>query len=241
MSDNSIPEINIRKKLAEISERGFIKSLRKDNTGIGFTLETVLGIKENNIGKPDFTYKNIPVELKAQREHASSNITLITKSPCWEPLSAKQIIEKYGYEDAKRRHGLKVTLKASDFNSQGLKLEIKDKENKLNIIHKEDGIICYFLIDELMQKIKAKLFENLLLVFADTKTRNGAEYFHYNKAVLLSKLSAKGFKKLLSEGLIVWEFRMHIKDSGGVRDHGAGFRLNKSHIDELYEEREIIL
>lgn len=68
MDVSILPEIDIKNKLSEISKKGFIKSLRKDNTGIGFTLETLLGIKENNLGEPDFIYKGLKVELKAQRK-----------------------------------------------------------------------------------------------------------------------------------------------------------------------------
>ncbi len=239
MTENSLQEMDIKDVLTKISERGYIKSLRKNNTGIGYTLETIMGIKENNSGEADFAYNGIPVELKAQRKHASSNITLITKSPHWEPLSAKEIIEKYGYKDAKGRKGLKVTLKATEFNPQELKLETTD--GNINIMHRKDGVICYFIIDELMDKIDTKLFENLLLVFAETKKEHGIEFFHYNEAVLLRKLSASGFKQLINEGLMVWEFRMHIKCSGSVRDHGAGFRLNRRQIDKLYEKKERML
>lgn len=239
MTNNSLQELNIKDILSDISKRGYIKSLRKDNTGIGYTLETIMGIKENNSGEADFMYNGIPVELKAQRKHASSNITLITKSPHWDPLSAKEIIEEYGYKDAKDRKGLKVTLKATEFNPQELKLETTD--GNINIVHRKDGVICYFIIEELMNKINTKLFENLLIVFAETKKENGIEFFHYNEAVLLRKLSTSGFKQLINEGLIVWEFRMHIKSSGSIRDHGAGFRLNRKHIDKLYEKKENIL
>ena len=45
-----LPEIDIKKELEKLKEKGYIKSLRKDNTGIGFTVETLLGIKENNLG-----------------------------------------------------------------------------------------------------------------------------------------------------------------------------------------------
>lgn len=53
----------------------------------------MLKIKENNSGEPDFTDSklNIPVELKAQRETASSRVTLMTKTPNWEPLKPKEI------------------------------------------------------------------------------------------------------------------------------------------------------
>ena len=76
-----IPEIDIKEKLKEISEKGFIKALRKSDTGIGFTLETEMGIKENNLKNEDFTYKREKVELKAQRKGTTSNITLFTKEP----------------------------------------------------------------------------------------------------------------------------------------------------------------
>jgi hypothetical protein len=236
-----LPEIDIEKKLLEISKKGFIKTLREGNTGIGFTLETLLGIKENNEGDPDFTYQVEPVELKAQREKASSRITLITKSPHWDPLSDKKIIEKYGYKDKKGRKGLKITLKATDFNQWGLKLEIDEDANRLNIIHKSDGTVCYFFLDELMKKLSEKLFKNLLLVIAETKGNDKNECFHYKNAVLLTNLTEDSFMKLLKEGLIVWEFRMHIKESGSVRDHGSGFRINRKYIDKLYEKKQVIL
>ena len=44
----------IKKDLKELSEKGWIKSNRTHNTGIGKTLEDYLGITENNIALPDF-------------------------------------------------------------------------------------------------------------------------------------------------------------------------------------------
>ena len=46
--------IHIKKALKELSEKGWIKSNRLHNTGIGKTLEDYLGITENNIALPDF-------------------------------------------------------------------------------------------------------------------------------------------------------------------------------------------
>lgn len=39
----------IKKALGELSKKGWIKSDRSHNTGIGKTLEDLLGIKENNM------------------------------------------------------------------------------------------------------------------------------------------------------------------------------------------------
>ncbi len=242
-----LQEIDIKQKLLELSKKGFVKSLRKDNTGIGFTLETLLKIKENNLGEPDFTYKGLPIELKAQRIDASSRVTLFTKVPHWSPLSAREIIEKYGYPDAKGRQGLKITLKVDDFNNKGFKLELEEKSNRLNIVHKEGGIVAFFKIEELMETLKKKLFENLLLVLAERKKIGEDEYFHYKRAILLTNLSEKAFEKLLKQGLVVWEFRMDIRERHKgkgdffVRDHGPGFRLGRNHLDKLYEKKEVIL
>lgn len=43
----------LREKLSEIKQAGYIVSLRRGNTGIGYTLETLLGVKENNLKKEE--------------------------------------------------------------------------------------------------------------------------------------------------------------------------------------------
>ena len=162
MSD--LPEVDIKKELEEIFKLGFVKSMRSDNTGIGYTLETLLKIKENNIGEPDLKYNGLPVELKSQREKASSRVTLMTKTPHWNPLKPKEIMEKFGYTDVQGRQGLKITLIANTFNAKGFKLEVDKKTNRLNIIHKDYGVVAYFDIKELMDCLRKKIYQNLLLV-----------------------------------------------------------------------------
>ena len=238
MSD--LPEVDIKKELEEIFKLGFVKSMRSDNTGIGYTLETLLKIKENNIGEPDLKYNGLPVELKSQREKASSRVTLMTKTPHWNPLKPKEIMEKFGYTDVQGRQGLKITLIANTFNAKGFKLEVDKKTNRLNIIHKDYGVVAYFDIKELMDCLRKKIYQNLLLVLAEVKHKEKQEYFRYKKAILLKDLSEESFENLFNDGLIVWEFRMHIKESGAVRDHGPGFRISRNHINKLYAENNVI-
>ena len=61
-------------KFKEIREMGYVSSQRKGPTGIGYTLETLLGINENNDAFPDIE----GAELKAHRANSSSLITLFT-------------------------------------------------------------------------------------------------------------------------------------------------------------------
>ncbi len=235
-----LKRVDIVKELKKLFKKGYVKSLRSNDTGIGYTLETLLKIKENNSGEPDFNYKGLPVELKAQRETASSRVTLMTKTPNWEPLKPKEIMEKFGYKDLHGRQALKITLIANNFNAKGFKLEVDKANNRLNIVHKNYGTVAYFDVNELMQKLSNKIYKNLILVLADRKRKGKTEYFRYKKAILLQELSEEAFEKLFNDGLIVWEFRMHIKPDGSVRDHGPGFRISKNHISKLYEKNKVI-
>lgn len=76
---HDIPEIDIREELPRIKAMGFVKSLRSSDTGIGFTFETLMGIKENNLCNHDFTYNGELVESKAQRSDTNSMVMLFTK------------------------------------------------------------------------------------------------------------------------------------------------------------------
>jgi len=54
---------NQRSSQEDFTKKGWIKSERKHDTGIGQTLEHHLGMTENNISLPDFG----KMELKSQR------------------------------------------------------------------------------------------------------------------------------------------------------------------------------
>jgi hypothetical protein len=57
-----------------IKRTGWVKSKRRGATGIGYTLEELLGVPENNIALPDLG----EIELKAHRINSTSMITLFT-------------------------------------------------------------------------------------------------------------------------------------------------------------------
>lgn len=164
----------------------------------------------------------------------------MTKTPNWEPLKPKEIMERFGYRDKEGRQALKITLVANNFNAKGFKLDVDKRNTRLNIVHNNYGVVAYFDIKELMEKLSDKIYKNLVLVLAERKIKEKQEYFKYSKAILLQELSEEAFEKLFNDGLIVWEFRMHIKENGGVRDHGPGFRISRNHIDKLYAKHEVI-
>src|SRR3989344_9427241 len=157
----------LKQKLREISEKGFIKSHRSNNTGIGKTLEDEMGISENNLPEHDFTIGKTLIELKAQRIEAGTPVTLSTKEPTWK-TNKFEAIRKTGYLDKQGRQALKIILSTTGYNPKGYKLEIRGIFTKrIAIIHHELGEVCFFDFGKLMSIIRAKLGENILLVLAD--------------------------------------------------------------------------
>lgn len=220
MPNFMIPEIDIKSKLHEIESKGFIKSLRKSDTGIGFTLETEMGIKENNLKNEDFTYEGELVELKTQRKDTTSNITLFTREPEKGDINDKKLMEKYGYVDKKARPALKITVTTRNYTPQNLNLKVDLVARKISLNHRIDDLLWTWSIDDLKMKI-----QNLLLVFAERKRDQGVEFFHYNEAYYFTKFKDDVFLKLMERGRIVVDLRMHLKQTGKVRNHGTAFRI----------------
>ena len=111
--------------IKELKKRGFIKTHRSGNTGIGKTLEDLLGIKENNFPGPD----GITTELKSARKNSKSMLTLFTKSPDPHGINSK-LLKNFGYPGENGKLHLHSTINALEFNTlkgkTGFKIEIKD-------------------------------------------------------------------------------------------------------------------
>ena len=76
----------------KIVDMGWIRTHRAGPTGIGKTLEDLLGIVENNIDGPDFG----EYELKSCRINSNSMLTMFTLSPL--PRGANTTLRvNYGY------------------------------------------------------------------------------------------------------------------------------------------------
>lgn len=221
--DSSLPVIDLPKELAEIKAMGWIKSMRKGDTGIGKTIETLLGIPENNHhGEPDCIYNGYEVEIKSHRANSKSMVTLFTLEPRNRALKDVPLMKKYGYTDKKGRLALKVTLVPGHFTPQNLKLVSDPVAKTISIVDKQGN--APWVWDE--NDIRLKL-QNICLVYAATKRINDVEYFHVESAILALELNEPCFFRLVDRGIVKIDLRMHQKDTGGSRNRGTGFRIMK--------------
>jgi len=106
-------------KFLKLKAKGFIPSTRKGPTGIGHTLETYLGMSENNIALPDIQ----SAKLKAHRTNTNSLTTLFTSNRKIWKIPPLEAVRKYGSEDRNGRVGIYYTMSLKP-NSAGLFLYI---------------------------------------------------------------------------------------------------------------------
>ena len=108
-------------KLKDISSRGFIQTMRPHDTGVGFTLETLLGIKANSSKAPDF--KGIEIKSARQRSKFLEK-TASSKTPNWKLQSegSKDILESGENLMIKKSSPIIHEISAVAPNSYGLQL-----------------------------------------------------------------------------------------------------------------------
>lgn len=234
-----ITYLELIRRLKKVKELGYVKTHRAGNTGIGKTLEDLLGIKENNIPGPNA----LKTELKSARKSGSSMLTLFTKSPS-PPRVNSVLLQKYGYElsEENKRKILHTTVSAVRFNylkgEPGFK--INNEEDKICLVNPQNEILGYWGKDTLRNSFEKKLPE-ILYVKAETKDSGANELFWFNEALLLRGFDFDSFVASLKKGIILVDIRIGQYPDGRTHDHGTGFRVLPNHLDLCFQHREKVM
>lgn len=228
----------LKARLVKIKKMGFIQTHRAGNTGIGKTLEDLLGIKENNIPLPDI--EGI-AELKACRKDSKSMISLFTLEPS--PAGGardRYLLDNFGYSkrDNGRSKELHSTFYCGHYNSQNLKLSVE--KDKVKIMGKGKRLNIYWDINALEKKFQDKL-PALVYVSASTKLIKGKEWFHFTEAYFLTGFDFDSFKKMIKKDFVLAEFRMFYRPNGQIRNHGTAFRVKMNKLDDCFKKRVRLL
>ena len=149
-------------------------------------------------------------------------------------IPQSSVINRYGYRDKSKRQALKCTVTVNP-NPQGLRLITNN--NGLQLRDQAGNIIASWDANSLMQYFAQKL-PSLILVIADTRQdANGHEQFHYTQAYLLKNPSKRGLLKLIRQGHVVVDLRMHLKNKGQVRNRGTAFRVAEGNLLQCFTKR----
>lgn len=222
-------------KLKCIKEMGFVETKRLGDTGVGRTFEYLLQVNENN--NVSFDIDSLGLELKAQRKLTNSKTTNLCQAPIWFfPL--EHIIKKYGkLESQSNRINFYQDL-SCETNSCGLKL-IFEEDNLLLFDVNENVKIFSIHLEVIKHRYLQKL-KNTLFVYADSKTIEGKEFFHFNKFKICKNVNLCLIKDFILNSKIIISTRCHIKSDGTIRDHGIAFRTVKGYYDLMFDTIEEI-
>jgi hypothetical protein len=216
-----------------ISSLGWLPTQRSGSTGIGYTLESLLYIPENNSPVGDF----LGMELKAHRSNQSSaagskRMNLFLKEPTWtDGLSHRERIPMYGYVDDNGRVALYSTVTSTE-NSHGLQLAVNATAQRVEMLYRGQPV-AFWTFDVLQSRLSEKLTETAF-VGAKSRGKGQAEEFHYESVLFCQQPSVESLVELIESRESMVEMRMHIREDGSARNHGTAFRVHQDQLPRLY-------
>jgi hypothetical protein len=249
--------------IREVFARGWYRSVKetidtRNDGAVGNTLESLLGIKENNLPIPNAQ----EWELKGQRKHTSSLITLkhIEPSPRAAKVVPNILLPLYGWKhkQAGTRYpetemSFRSTTSATAFTNRGFIVVVDRLASKvrfvfdaskantndpgikkwLRSVEKRVGLgpmdpEPYWGFEDLRYAIGSKL-RNCFYVVADRKVVEGHEYFLYETLFVLSAYSFDNFLKCIENGDILVDF-----DARTGHNHGTKVRLKQGRWTALF-------
>jgi hypothetical protein len=231
--------------LREISAKGFVPTMRPGDTGVGYTLETMLGISANSKQAPD--YKGI--ELKAKRNRVGTSAvrsTLFSKVPNWKlsPVgSAIGLLKARGYEDGNGRISLYHTLSAAGPNSLGLALDIDAPNDWLRQVYHDPSAKhvvhdTTWEIPKLKKDLSAK-HRQTFWVKAKSRGRGPEEEFHFVEVQHTREPKTANFTALVEAGVITVDYALHKLSESRVRDHGYLFKIHPENLGALFPHPQV--
>jgi hypothetical protein len=249
-STASLYETELLDLLRDISGKGFVPSTTNADSGVGDTLEALLGIRRNSKRAPD--YKGIEIKssrLNSRTGRQENRSTLFSKIPNWEVSrlkSAREILDNYGYiSSSSGRPALQVTLKHIP-NAQGLYLVFNDTDSKVENLFRKGDVseeVVAWKIDELEHSLREK-HKNTFWVKAKTAEIRGSEHFHYVQVIATSTPLVSNFSQLVDLGSIQMDYTISekVKPDGGlkVRDHGYLWKIAPEDIGLLFPPPKVI-
>jgi hypothetical protein len=221
-------------KFDEVRGRGWIDTLRLGDTGIGYTFETLCGIKENNDQTAD--YKGIEIKCQGLKEGAigaSGKINLFQAGPTW--ISKLTTIDRIKALGRACETGLyscysQVTTTP---NNLGLLLQVLSAENKIDLLKNTDAV-GYWPFARLQKRLAEK-HSRAAFVKAEIRSSKAITKYNYKELVYCERPSIERFVDLVCNRNIVFEFTMSEKSTGRVRNHGYPWRLiREEFLDQLF-------
>ncbi len=255
------------KKIKEIFDQGWHRSVKntkntRNDGAVGNTLETLLGLKENNLPIPN-AYE---WELKGQRSKSGALVTLkhIEPSPRASQIVSNILLPLYGWKHRKAgkkypnsEMSFRSTTSAIKFTTRGFKIVVDRMQVKVKFIFDSSRIDTenpkilswlksveqriglepinpepYWGFYDLNYAIGSKLM-NCFYVIAESNIQQSHEYFLYKELYILSSFSFEKFLDAIENGYVFIDF-----DARTGHNHGTKFRIKQESWAKIYDNVE---
>ncbi len=228
------PLVELLEQFDIVKSRGWIDTLRAGDTGIGYTFETLLGIKENNDQVADF--KGIEIKCKSIKEGeviGATKINLFQAGPTWSAQSTARerirVIGRMGDDGLYACYSQVTTTP----NNLGLLLDVNHPSSKIDL-RKYTSDLGYWSFSQLESRLVEKHSRTAFIKARTRKVRTTAQFF-YEDLVYCDNPSIQRFIDLVSHRNIVFEFTLSEQSNGSVRNHGYPWRMIRSaFLDQLF-------
>ena len=184
---------NLTTEFERIKKLGWVKSMRKGTSGIGYTFERLIGKPEDYFNIPDYN----SIEIKTKHRYSKGFITLFSAAPDGDTLfPIKRIVNKYGYpdKDFKECNIFNIAVNATSITKVGyhkkFKINVNYEKEKIDFVAidrfgNEIDTEVSWSFDMLKEKLERKL-QYLSIVKADSKIINGTEYLKYYSKIFIA-------------------------------------------------------
>ena len=239
--------LELKEKFNVIKQKGFVKGVSNNFSGVGKTLEYLLGIESNY--KPVSDYKGI--EIKTKCFNSKYDITLFSIMPSSEniKLLPEHLVKIYGYylNDTTRKvlythcYATKIHYGLGAFGffifidkgSEKIYLLVFDK--KMRIVRKD-----IFWTFEQIKKILEKKMKYLAYFKTNATYIRGNYYYLYEKMDFYQLKSFENFLSLIEHGDIYVGFDIaeHKKygDEMKLDYHGVRFFISEKKLLKMYNK-----
>ena len=227
--------------LNDVANLGFIQTLRPGDTGVGYTLETLLKIPANSSRAPD--YKGIEIKSGRRKSTKKGRTTIFSQVPNWNISTVREkskglLYLRGRYNQKKERLQLFHELSAAKLNSYNMKLEVDREQNLLHQVCLDGGQFVKDVTWE-FPTLEERLLEKhreTFWVYAESIGKSGDENekFHYKTVKHTGGVDISAFRILIESGHITLDYTIKEAKKGVAKDQGYLFKIHSENLNLLF-------
>jgi hypothetical protein len=218
--------------MRRLSRRDYLPVKGAGSGRFGLTLEHYLNIPQNSSKEADF----MGIELKTKHDKTLQTLFSRVPSRYLACKDKKELVEKYGYFDKKRKRQALYTSFNNSPDSLGFYLV--PMKNRVVVNRKKTKLLEYDN-EVLNEALLTKHSETAYVSVSSKKLSNGKQGCCFNQLLYCKTPSILKFINMAKSGNVNLDFTLSVVGDR-AKDHGFLWRVPQQAIGDLYAETRLI-